>query len=52
MWRLEGTVALVMGALSGLGEATARLMAEEGASVVLTGRNPEHGNEQAESIPD
>jgi len=33
--RLEGKVAIVTGAGSGIGEATARLMADEGASVVV-----------------
>lgn len=35
MGRLDGKVAIVTGAGSGIGEATARLMAREGASVVL-----------------
>ncbi len=35
MGRLEGKVAIVTGAGSGVGEATARLMANEGASVVV-----------------
>jgi NAD(P)-dependent dehydrogenase (short-subunit alcohol dehydrogenase family) len=35
MGRLEGKVAIVTGAGSGIGEATARLMAREGASLVL-----------------
>jgi NAD(P)-dependent dehydrogenase (short-subunit alcohol dehydrogenase family) len=35
MGRLEGKVAIVTGAGSGIGAATARLMAHEGASVVV-----------------
>lgn len=35
--KLEGRVALITGAGSGTGAATARLMAAEGASVVITG---------------
>ncbi len=38
MKRLEGKVAWVTGAGSGIGEAAAIALAEEGASVVLTGR--------------
>jgi NAD(P)-dependent dehydrogenase (short-subunit alcohol dehydrogenase family) len=39
MGRLEGKVAIVTGAGSGVGEATARLMAREGASVVVADIN-------------
>ena len=39
MRRLENKVAIVTGAGSGIGEATARLMAREGASVVVADIN-------------
>ena len=39
MGRLEGKVAIVTGAGSGIGEATARLMAHEGAAVVVADIN-------------
>lgn len=40
---LENQVAVVTGSTSGLGKATALLCAQEGAHVVVTGRNAERG---------
>lgn len=48
--RLEGTVSVVLGASSGIGEATARLLAELGSSVVLGARRAEKLEAIAESI--
>ncbi|HTQ86109.1 MAG TPA: SDR family NAD(P)-dependent oxidoreductase [Candidatus Solibacter sp.] len=41
--RLADRVALITGATSGIGRATALLLAREGARVALTGRNDERG---------
>ena len=38
MARLSGKIAWVTGAGSGIGEAAALMLAEEGAEIVLTGR--------------
>lgn len=47
---VEGKVALVTGAGSGIGEAAALLLAERGASVVLVGRTESELEETAEQV--
>jgi NAD(P)-dependent dehydrogenase (short-subunit alcohol dehydrogenase family) len=52
MRRLEGRVALVTGAASGIGRATAERLASEGATVVVTDVQDEAGEQAAASIRD
>lgn len=52
MARVEGKVAIVTGAARGTGEATARLLAEEGAQVVLADVLEEEGNAVAKDLGD
>ena len=50
MGRVDGKVALITGAASGLGRADADVLAREGATVVLTDINEDAGKAAAESI--
>ena len=50
MRRLEGRVALVTGAASGIGRATAERLASEGAAVVVTDVQDEAGEETAAAL--
>jgi NAD(P)-dependent dehydrogenase (short-subunit alcohol dehydrogenase family) len=49
MGRLDGSVAVITGAVSGMGEATAPTFAPEGARVVIGDRQLEKGNAVARS---
>jgi NAD(P)-dependent dehydrogenase (short-subunit alcohol dehydrogenase family) len=50
--RVSGKVAVITGAASGLGEATARLMHAEGASVILTDIQDDRGRRVAAELGD
>ena len=50
MGKLTGRTAIVTGATSGIGKATALLFAEEGADLVITGRRAELGQRVSDEI--
>lgn len=50
--RLENKVALITGGYGGMGRASSRLFAKEGATVFIAGRNRERGDALAQEIND
>lgn len=50
MNRLDRKIAIITGATSGMGEASAKRFAQAGASVVIAGRNEERGKRVREDI--
>ena len=52
MMKLQERVAIISGGTSGLGEAAAKAYADEGAKVVVTGRDEEDGNRIVKDMTD
>ncbi len=52
MFNLQGKVALISGASRGIGEATAKLLAQNGAHVILTSRSKDSLEKVAQDIKD
>jgi NAD(P)-dependent dehydrogenase (short-subunit alcohol dehydrogenase family) len=50
MMRLDGRVAVVTGSTYGIGEAIARVLAEEGATSIITGRTEDEGKRVEKEI--
>lgn len=50
MGKLDEKVAVIIGATSGIGAASAMLFAQEGAQVIIVGRNKERGERVVDSI--
>ena len=50
--KLQDRVAIIFGGTSGLGEVTAKAYANEGAKVVVTGRDEEDGNRIVKDMTD
>ena len=50
--RLENKIAVITGGTSGIGERTAEIFVEQGASVVIAGRSSEKGNEITDRLED
>lgn len=50
MTELAGCTALITGGTAGIGFATARRLADAGAAVIITGRNPQRGHQSREEL--
>lgn len=50
MGKLEGKIAIITGGTSGIGEASAKIFSDEGATVIIVGRNQQKGIEALKRI--